>query len=328
MQNYDNILDMKKKSFIFDCEKQKHLITMISKLEQIVGEASWMGRQKISVACPYDVHTLKAVEMARNQGLVDAILTGNLERIKLAADEAGISLSNYDLCDMANEDAALQTACRKVLVGEADILMKGLVTSEHYLKAVLNRNTGLIALGNSINHVAVTENPNTGKLLIFGDSAVMPSPDLKQKLSIANSLVMMSRRLGNDNPKVAMVAATELISNAIVAGQDAAIISKMSERGQLDFIVDGPLGLDVSIEPESARIKNLRGPIQGDADCLVFPEIEAGNAFYKANTKIAHQHVASILSGTKAPVVMTSRADSVESKLYSIALAILAGTVI
>lgn len=301
---------------------------MINKLEQIVGEAFWMGSQKLSVVCPYDAHTLIAVEMARQQGLVEAVLTGNLERIKRAADDAEILLSNYDLCDMQNEEAALQTACRKVLVGEADILMKGLVTSEHYLKAVLNRNTGLITLGNTINHVAVTQNPNTGKLLIFGDSAVIPNPDLKQKLSIANSLVCMARRLGCDNPKVSMVAATELISGAIEAGTDAAVIAKMSERGQLDFVADGPLGLDVSIDPESAGIKMLRGPIMGDADCLVFPGIEAGNAFYKANTKIAHQPVASVLSGTKAPVVMTSRADSVESKLYSIALAILAGTVV
>ncbi len=301
---------------------------MITKLEQIVGEASWMGRQVLSVACPYDTHTLLAVEMARKQGLVDAILTGNLERIRRTASDAGISLSGYDLCDMGNEEAALNTACRKVLVGEADILMKGLVSSEHYLKAVINRNSGLLVMGNTINHVAVTENPNTGKLLIFGDSAVLPNPDLKQKLSIINSLVMMSRRLGNENPKVSVVAATELISNAIEAGQDAAIIAKMSERGQLDFVADGPLGLDVSIDPESAAIKKLKSSIQGDADCLIFPEIEAGNAFYKANTKIAHQHVASVLSGTKAPVVMTSRADSVESKLYSIALAILAGTVI
>ncbi len=301
---------------------------MIRKLEQIVGEAFWMGRQKLSVACPYDAHTLIAVEMARQQGLVEAVLTGSIDRIRRAADDAEILLSNYDLCDMQNEEAALQTACRKVQVGEADILMKGLVTSEMYLKAVLSRNSGLIALGNTINHVAVTENPNTGKLLIFGDSAVIPTPDLRQKLSIANSLVCMSRRLGNDAPKVSIVAATELISNAIVAGQDAAVIAKMSERGQLAYTADGPLGLDVSIDPEAAEIKQLRGSIMGDADCLVFPEIEAGNAFYKANTKIAHQPVASILSGTKSPVVMTSRADSVESKLYSIALAILAGTVV
>ncbi|MCQ2252830.1 MAG: phosphate butyryltransferase [Bacteroidales bacterium] len=301
---------------------------MITKLEQIVAEASWMGIQKLSVACPYDTHTLIAVEMARQQGLVEAVLTGNIEKIKRAADEAEIKLSNYDLCDMQNEDAALQTACRKVSVGEADILMKGLVSSEHYLKAVLSRNSGLLCLGNTISHVTVMESPNDDRLIMFGDCAVMPNPDLDKKIQIINSLSSMSRKLGYENPKVAMIAATELITNAISAGQDAAILSKMSDRGQLDCIVDGPLGLDVAIDPEAAAIKNLRGPIQGDANCLVFAEIEAGNAFYKACTKVAKKPVASVLSGTKAPVVMTSRADSVESKFYSIALAILAGTVI
>ncbi len=287
-----------------------------------------MGRQKLSVACPYDTHTLIAVEKARQQGLVDAVLIGNVEKIKKAADDADIILSNYDLCDMRYDEAALQTACRKVLVGETDILMKGLVSSENFLKAVLNRNTGLISLGNTINHVAVMESDNIDRLLIFGDCAVMPTPDLKQKRHIIESLASMSKKLGNENPKVAMVAATELITNAIVAGQDAAILSKMSERGQIDCIVDGPLGLDVAMDKEAAEIKNVKGQIQGDADCLVFPEIEAGNAFYKSVTKIAKGTLACVLSGTKAPVVMTSRADSVDTKFYSIALAILAGTVI
>lgn len=287
-----------------------------------------MGKHKLSVACPYDTHTLIAVEMARQQGMVEAVLTGNIDKIKRAAAEAEILLQNYELCDMGTDEAALQTACRKVSVGEADILMKGLVTSEHYLKAVLNRNSGLLTLGNTITHVTVMEHSNLDRLLIFGDCAVMPSPDLKQKTQIIKALSTMSRKLGNNNPKVAMVAASELITNAIVAGQDAAILSKMSDRGQLDCIVDGPLGLDVAIDKETADIKNLKGPIHGDADCLVFSEIEAGNAFYKACTKVARGNVASVLSGTKAPVVMTSRADSVQSKFYSIALAILAGTVI
>lgn len=301
---------------------------LITKLEQIAAEASWMDKQKLSVACPYDTHTLTAVEMVRQQGLVDAVFTGDIDKIRKAADKAEINLSNYDLCDMQNDEAALQTACRKVSVGEADILMKGLISSEKYLKAVLSRSSGLITLGSTISHVGVLENPNIQRLLIFGDSAVLPYPDLKQKLNILNSLVSMSRKLGNENPKVALVAATELISNAITAGQDAAIISKMSERGQLDCIADGPLGLDVAIDPEAADIKNVRGAIHGDADCLIFPDIEAGNSFYKANTKIARSTIASVLSGAKAPVVMTSRADSVESKYYSILLAILVGNVL
>ncbi len=301
---------------------------MTTKLEDLVGQAAKVGRKKLSVACPYDSHTIIAVERARSQGLVDVVFVGELGRVKDAAAKAGINLANYELCDIPYDDAALQTACRKVSVGEADILMKGLVSSENYLKAVLNRNTGLLTLGSTINHVAVMQNPNLDRLIIFGDSAVMPSPDFKQKLQILNALTSMARILGNDNPKVAFVAATELISTAITAGQDAAIISKMSERGQLNCIVDGPLGLDVAINREAADIKNVRGTIHGDADCLVFPEIEAGNAFYKANTKLANSTIAAVLAGVKSPVVMTSRADSIDSKYYSILLALVAGTVV
>lgn len=301
---------------------------MITKLEELTDMAAKVGRKKLSVACPFDTHTLEAVDRARKLGFVDAVLTGSLQKISDAASKAGISLSDYEVCDIPFDDAALQTACRKTSVGEADILMKGLVSSENYLKAVLNRTSGLLTLGSTINHVAVMENPNMDRLIIFGDSAVMPTPDFKQKLNILNSLSTMSRILGNNNPKVAFVAATELISPAITAGQDAAIISKMSERGQLDCIVDGPLGLDVAINREAAAIKNVKGTIHGDADCLVFPEIEAGNAFYKANTKLANSTIAAVLAGVKAPVVMTSRADSVDSKFYSILLAMVAGTVV
>jgi phosphate butyryltransferase len=295
---------------------------MITKLEQLVSEAKSVGKQKLSVACPYDSHTLLAVEKARSQGFVDVVLNGDARKISAVAAQHGICLSNYEIFDIASDDAALETATRKVSVGEASILMKGLISSEKYLKAVINRTTGLLQLGSTISHVGVLENPNLNRLLIFGDSAVLPNPDLQQKINILNSLVKMARILGNNNPKVAIIAATELISNAITAGQDAAIISKMSERGQLDCIADGPLGLDVAIDVEAADIKSVKGSIHGDADCLIFPNIEAGNAFYKANTKIANSTLASVLSGTKAPVVITSRADSILSKYYSILLAI------
>ncbi len=301
---------------------------MIRKLNELVELAKKAGRKRISVACPYDSHTIEAVERARGLGLVEPVFSGDADKIRKAAECAGVSLGEYEICDVQHDDDALQTACKKVSSGEADILMKGLISSEKYLKAVLNRTSGLISLGNTITHVGVMENRNMDRLIIFGDSAVIPSPDLKQKLQILNSLVTMAKILGNENPKVAFVAATELISTAIAAGQDAAVISKMSERGQVDCVVDGPLGLDVAVNREAADIKNVRGAIHGDADCLVFPEIEAGNAFYKANTKLANSTIAAVLSGVKSPVVLTSRADSVDSKFYSITLAMVVGTVI
>ncbi len=300
---------------------------MITKFSQIFTEAQKVGKKKLSVACPYDFHTLCAVEKARQDSFIEAALIGQKSKIEKTALEYGISLSNYEIIDAIDDDNALEAAVRKVSSGRADILMKGLISSERYLKAVLNRNSGLLTLDSTISHVGVVENPNIDRLLIFGDAAVLPEPDFKQKLKILNSLVWMSRKLGNNNPKVALIAATELVSNAIKAGHDAAIISKMSERGQLNCIVDGPLGLDVAINSEASEIKEVRSVIKGDADCLIFPNIEAGNAFYKANTKLAKSLVASLLAGVKCPVVLTSRADSIESKYYSILLAMISGVI-
>jgi len=300
---------------------------MITKFSQIFTEAQKVGKKKLSVACPYDFHTLCAVEKARQDSFIEAALIGQKSKIEKTALEYGISLSNYEIIDAIDDDNALEAAVRKVSSGRADILMKGLISSERYLKAVLNRNSGLLTLDSTISHIGVVENPNIDRLLIFGDAAVLPEPDFKQKLKILNSLVWMSRKLGNNNPKVALIAATELVSNAIKAGHDAAIISKMSERGQLNCIVDGPLGLDVAINSEASEIKEVRSVIKGDADCLIFPNIEAGNAFYKANTKLAKSLVASLLAGVKCPVVLTSRADSIESKYYSILLAMISGVI-
>jgi len=300
---------------------------MVTKLSQLLPLAQDAGEKKLSVACPYDSHTLRAVEKARSESLIEVALIGQRSKIERNAFQCGISLDNYEIIDSHDDDNALEAAVRKVSSGRADILMKGLISSERYLKAVLHRNSGLLTLDSTISHIGIIENKNLDRLLIFGDAAVLPEPDFKQKLRILNSLVKMAERLYIDNPKVALIAATELVSMAIKAGHDAAIISKMSERGQLGCIVDGPLGLDVAINKEAAEIKEVRSVIKGDADCLIFPNIEAGNAFYKANTKIANSNVASILAGVKCPVILTSRADSIESKYYSILLALATGVI-
>lgn len=298
---------------------------MITKLEQLRGKAPEGVKRKVSVACPYDFHTLLSLERLRKENRVQAVLVGLESEISKAALSCGISLSDYEVCPVNSNGEALEVAVKKVSSGQADILMKGLISSEKYLKAVLNRNSGLLTVDSTISHVGVIDNPNLDRLLIFGDAAVLPEPDLKQKLKILSSLVQTAVMLENPNPKVALIAATELVSNAIKAGYDASIIAKMSERGQLDCIADGPLGLDVAINKEASEIKNVRSVIKGDADCLIFPNIEAGNAFYKANTKLANSIVASVLSGVKSPVVLTSRADSIESKYYSVLLAIVMG---
>ena len=168
---------------------------MIKKLEEILLMAQQKQKRKLSVACPYDVHTLQAVDNARRRGMITAVLCGDAAKIGFAAQVADVEIGNFEICDFKDDDEALSKAVGLVADGEADFLMKGLISSEKYLKAVLRRNSGLIAGSTAITHVAVMENPNYHKLIIFGDSAILPQPDLKQKLIILNALSAMAHIL-------------------------------------------------------------------------------------------------------------------------------------
>jgi len=175
-----------------------------------------------------------------------------------------------------------------------------------------------------LSHVTVIENPNYEKLLIVGDVAIIPVPDLDQKIAITNYLIQTAHRLGNEKPKVAIIAATEQMLPNMPTCVDAAIISKMGERGQIKgALIEGPLALDTAIDKESAAIKKLKSEVAGDADCLLFPNIETGNVFYKFNTKLAKGELGAIVIGAKCPAVLSSRGDSALTKTYSIALAAL-----
>jgi phosphate butyryltransferase len=170
----------------------------------------------------------------------------------------------------------------------------------------------------------VIENPRYPKLLVCGDVAVLPYPELKEKLAILNYCVGVAQALGVARPKVALIAATEQVLPKVQSTVDAAVIAKMAERGQIKgAFVDGPMALDVAIDPESARTKGIAGDVAGDADCLVFPNIDAGNVFYKTCTKLAGCEVAAMVAGAQAPCILSSRGDSVLTKLYSITLAAL-----
>jgi phosphate butyryltransferase len=175
-----------------------------------------------------------------------------------------------------------------------------------------------------LTHMAVFEVPAYHKLLVCSDVAIMPAPDLKQKQAILNYLISTAKNLEITKPKVAVLAATEQVSTGMQACVDAAIISKMGDRGQIKgALVDGPLALDVAINAESAKTKKVGGEVAGDADCLLFPNIESGNVFYKACTKFGGAELAGMVVGAKVPCILTSRGDSAKTKLYSIALAAL-----
>ena len=226
-----------------------------------------------------------------------------------------------------HEPAELKAAAQAVAMvrtGVGDVLMKGSLSTDKYMRAILNKEQGLMEPGAILSHVTLIECPNYHKLLIVGDVSVIPAPELKEKTAILNYLINTAKALQIETPKVAVIAATEQVLPKMQACVDAALLAKMGDRGQIKgAIVDGPLALDVAIDKESADIKGLRGPVVGDADCLLFPNIEAGNVFYKSMTKLAGCEIGAIVVGTKKPCVLSSRGDTVKAKLYSIALAAL-----
>ena len=200
--------------------------------------------------------------------------------------------------------------------------MKGLVTTDKYMRGILNKEHGLLPPKAVLSHVTVVQVPSYHKLLIVGDVAIIPAPDFKQKVAITNYVIRTAHSLGIERPKVALLAATEQMSVGMPACVDAALIAKMGERGQIGgAVLDGPLALDVAIDREAADIKKLKGEVAGDADCVVFPNIESGNVFFKTCTKFAGAELGAMVVGAKVPCILTSRGDSVQSKLYSIALA-------
>ncbi len=297
---------------------------MITHLEQMIEAAKAKARKRIVVAYANDIHSIEAVHHAMELGIVEATLVGDKATIVKVCEDLNIQSQKFRIVHESDEQKAAHKAVELIIKGEGDILMKGLVSSDKYMRAILNKDAGLLPPKAILSHVTVIENPNYDKLLIVGDVAIIPSPDLDQKIAITKYLIQTAHRLGNEKPKVAIIAATEQMLPNMPACVDAAIISKMGERGQIKgAIIDGPLGLDSAIDKESATIKKVKSEVAGDADCLLFPNIETGNVFYKFNTKLAKGELGAIVIGAKCPAILTSRGDSALSKTYSIALAAL-----
>lgn len=294
---------------------------MITKLDQLVEKSKLKGRKKLVAAFANDSHTIGAVSMAIDRGLIDATLVGDERTIRAVCAEEKIDVEKFTIVQEANDVLAAQKSVELVRNGEAAILMKGLVSTDKYMRAILNKETGLLPKGATLSHVCVLEIPSYPKLLTISDIAVIPAPDLKQKVTLTRNVINTAHLLDIEKPKVAVIAATEQMLPGMQACVDAAIIAKMSDRGQItDAYVDGPLAVDVAIDPEAVQIKKLKSPAGGDADGMVFPNIESANAFFKAATKLGHAELAGIVVGAKVPCVLTSRGDTTMTKLYSIAL--------
>lgn len=296
----------------------------ITKLNQLFAELKSKSKKRMVAAYANDAHSIEAVNKAVDMEIIEATLVGDIETMKKVCAEENIDASKFEMVQEADPQKAAHKACMLINEGKADFIMKGLVSTEQYMKALLNKETGLLVPKSILSHVTVMESPAYHKLLVFGDVAIIPAPELSEKVAITNYLIKTAQSLGIEKPKVAIIAASEQISLKMPATTDAAVLSKMCDRGQFgSAFVDGPLALDVAIDKESAEIKKLTGEVAGDADCLVFPNIEAGNIFYKTNTKFAAGVLGAMVLGARVPAVLSSRGDSVETKLISIGLAAL-----
>lgn len=299
---------------------------MITKLDDLLELVKSKGKKRLVAAYANDSHTIGAVSMAIDRGIVDGILVGDIETIKKVCAEENIDVNKFELVQEADETKAGVKAVELVNEGKGDFLMKGLLSTDKYMRAILNKEKGLMPgkKGDMLTHMAVFQIPNYHKLLVCSDVAIIPAPDMKQKQAILGHLIKTAKSLEIAKPKVALLAATEQVSVGMPACVEAAIISRMGDRSQIKgAVLDGPLALDVAIDKESAQTKKVTGEVAGDADCLLFPNIESGNVFYKACTKFAGAELACMVVGAKVPCVLTSRGDSINTKLYSIALAAL-----
>lgn len=294
---------------------------MIQKLDQMFQVLKDRDSKRVVVAYANDEHSIKAVHEALKLNLVRGILVGDKNTIVESCEKLKVDPGDFQIVHEPDETEATRTAVSIINKGDGDLIMKGLVSTDKYMRAILDKEHGLMNPGAILSHISILEPANYHKLLIVSDVAIIPSPELKEKTAIVNYLIKTARALGIENPKVALLAATEQVLPKIPACVDAAILSKMAERGHFKgALVDGPLALDVIIDMESAKIKNLNSQVAGDADCILFPNIESGNVFYKFHTKLSGGETGAVVAGARVPAILSSRGDSVQTKLYSIAL--------
>ncbi len=294
----------------------------ITKLDQMFEVLASRPKKRLVAAWAIDAHTIEAVYNAVEMGIIEATLVGDAGVISDYCNKQKLDCSKLRIVDCKSDTASAALAVELINRGEGDFLMKGLLSTDRYMRAILNKEAGLMENGAILSHVTVAEPANYHKLLIFGDVAIIPLPDLNQKVAITNYLIKTAHFLGIENPKVGIQAASEQTLPKIPSCAEGAIIAKMAQRGQIKgATVEGPLGLDLIIDKESAEIKGIKSEVCGDADCILFPNIEAGNTFYKTIVKLLKSNLCAIVMGAKVPCVLTSRGDSEQSKLYSIALA-------
>ena len=296
---------------------------MLRTFKEVLNKAKDYGPKKMAVASAGAEDVLRAVEAARKEGLADSILVGDKKEIIQVAEKMGIDPADYEIIDQPDKTETARCAVELVRNKKVSILMKGMMGTARLLKAVLDKEIGL-RTNRLLSHAYVLEVKNYNRIIVITDGAMNISPDLNQKAQIIQNAIYFCHALGIEKPKVAALTAVELVNPVMPATIDAACLAKMSERGQIvGGTVDGPLAFDNAISKEAALHKGIESPVSGEVDILLAPDIEAANIFAKGLVYLAKAQPAGVLLGAKAPVVLVSRTDSAESKLYSIALGVL-----
>lgn len=297
---------------------------MIQTIDQLFDQIAHAPKRKLVIANGVDAHSIEAAHEAIRMGIVDVILVGDAQQIEYQCNILGLQVSQFQVVDEPDENKALIRSMEFARSGEAHLVMKGLVSTDRFMKAILNKETGLLPPKTLLSHITLMQHSSYHKLLLVSDVAIIPLPNLEQKKIMTTYLLKAAKKLGYLNPKVAFIAATEQVINAMPACTDAvALKTFFAEQNEQ---CDGPMGLDLAIDREAVKIKSFKSVVAGDADCLLFPNIEAGNVFYKTATKFCHAETAAVVVGTQVPVVLSSRGDTMRTKLNSIALAALLGS--
>lgn len=297
----------------------------ISSLDQMVQHLCNSGvNKRIAVAVAEDENTISALIEAKEKGFASPILIGNKNKIEEALILENAKPESFHIIDIPDHILAAKEAVRMVRNDEADVLMKGLIGTDKFLRAVLDKEEGLLPPKAVMSYVCALELPKYDKLLFISDTAVLPYPDLKQKIAMVNYTIQMTKKFGIENPKVALIGASEKVNDSFHYCTDYTQICKMVDRGQIPkCTIDGPLDVFLACDKESVKIKGVPTPINGEADALIFPSLESANSFYKGLMLFGGGELAGLIQGTIKPVVVMSRSESQKSKFYCVALSCL-----
>ncbi|MDP8201717.1 MAG: phosphate acyltransferase [Candidatus Tenebribacter burtonii] len=296
----------------------------IKKLEDLIELVKTKSKKRVVVAYGQDKITILATKKAIDLKFAEFTLIGDQDVIKTICADHDIDPNIYTIIHEPDEIKSGKKAMTLLNHGKGDVLMKGIISTDKLLRCIIDKENGIMIPKATLSHISIAEIPNYHKLLIFTDAAFIPRPNIDQKISMTRYVIDTARKIGVKRPKVAIISFSEKTNPKIPTAVDGAFISKMADRNQIkNADIDGPLSIDLAIDPKSLHYKGVKSCVEGDADCLVFPFLEVANVFYKSLTYFAQASMVTYIVGTKVPTTLSSRTDTLQNKLYSLAFACL-----